>query len=164
MVVYICKRLDTENEEQLYILKCKVQAPSVLAGGLTTPIPGPSEHTAAELQALQKFKDEKAEGLPHLIAWKRTVQDETEGWPMPGGYAVYVVMTLMPGLHLMDLGFWSIDESEREAIRDAFKLVIHSVWRMGFEPYDCALRNILWNRPTKTLYVLVWSWERGDRC
>lgn len=128
-----------ENEENknknLYILKCKVQAPSVLARGLTTPIPGPSESTSAELVALQKFSEEDSPGLPHLVAWKKGVQEENqkdegeeegEGkeeeakWPMPGGYVVYIVMTLMPGRHLMDWGFWGLEEEEREVIRERF--------------------------------------------
>lgn len=147
LLVYICRRLpsppvpnsgkETEEEEEeeenknknLYILKCKVQAPSVLARGLTTPIPGPSESTSAELVALQKFSEEKSPGLPHLVAWKKGVQEEInkkeEGgeeakWPMPGGYVVYIVMTLMPGRHLMDWGFWGLEEEEREVIRERF--------------------------------------------
>lgn len=39
---------------------------------------------------------------------------------MPGGYIAYVVMTLMPGQHLMDLKFWSMTEEQREEIREAF--------------------------------------------
>lgn len=142
-LVYICRRLPStsvpnsgeENEEEnknknLYILKCKVQAPSVLARGLTTPIPGPSESTSAELVALQKFSEENSPGLPHLVAWKKGVQEEInkkeEGgeeeakWPMLGGYVVYIVMTLMPGRHLMDWGFWGLEEEEREVIRERF--------------------------------------------
>lgn len=124
---------EEEEEEEnkntnLYILKCKVQAPSVLARGLTTPIPGPSESTSAELVALQKFSEENSPGLPHLVAWKKGVQEEIikkeEGgeakWPMPGGYVVYIVMTLMPGRHLMDWGFWGLEEEEREVIRERF--------------------------------------------
>lgn len=119
---------EEENEENLYILKCKVQAPSVLARGLTTPIPGPSESTSAELVALQKFSEENSPGLPHLVAWKKGVQEEInkkeEGgeakWPMLGGYVVYIVMTLMPGRHLMDWGFWGLEEEEREVIRERF--------------------------------------------
>lgn len=71
--------------------------------------------------------------------------------PMPGGYLAYVVMTLMPGQDLMALKFWSMDEEKREEIRDAFLEAIKSVWRMGFEPYDCALRNILWEDETRTM-------------
>lgn len=70
---------------------------------------------------------------------------------MPGGYLAYVVMTLMPGRDLMELKFWSMDESQREEIRDAFLVAIKSVWSLGFEPYDCALRNILWEPETRKM-------------
>lgn len=125
------------------------RAPSVLAGGLTKPIPGPSEYTAAELQALQKFADTKRLSVPHLVAWKKVVQGD-DG-PMPGGYLAYVVMTLMPGQDLMALKFWSMNDDQREEIRDAFLVAIKSVWSLGFEPYDCALRNILWEPETRRL-------------
>lgn len=98
------------------------RAPSVLAGGLTEPIPGPSEYTKAELQALQKFKDRKHPSLPHLVGWKKVVQGENG--PMPGGYIAYVVMTLMPGQHLMDLKFWSLNDQQKDEIREAFIPVI----------------------------------------
>lgn len=174
-ILYICRRVqpkgtivNVEDKNNLYILKCKVQyvrttpsnvtkhthknrAPSVLAGGLTTPIPGPSEYTAAELEALQRFADTNTPSLPHLVAWKKVVQG-ADG-PMPGGYLAYVVMTLMPGRDLMELKFWSMTEAQREEIRDAFLVAIKSVWSLGFEPYDCALRNILWEAETKTMYV-----------
>lgn len=90
----------------------------MLAGGLTTPVTGPSDHTKDELKALQAFTDHKSTSLPHLLAWKTAVQ-RSDG-PMPGGYITYIVMTLMPGRHLMDLKFWSMTDEEREEIRKAF--------------------------------------------
>ena len=98
------------------------RAPSVLAGGLTTPIPGPSEYTKDELKALRKFADTKSPSLPHLIAWKTVIQDANG--PMPGGYIAYVVMTLMPGQDLMALKFWSLPEPRREDIRRAFLVAL----------------------------------------
>lgn len=86
---------------------------------------------------MQKFSEEDSPGLPHLVAWKKGVQEESEEkkeegkeegegkeeeakWPMLGGYVVYIVMTLMPGRHLMDWGFWGLEEEEREVIRERF--------------------------------------------
>ena len=46
---------------------------------------------------------------------------------MPGGYIAYVVMTLMPGEHLLDLKFWSLLEEQQEEIRQAFLPVIKYV-------------------------------------
>lgn len=46
---------------------------------------------------------------------------------MPGGYIAYIVMTLMPGQHLMDLKFWSLPKPQQEEIRKAFVPVIKYV-------------------------------------
>lgn len=73
---------------------------------------------------------------------------------MPDGYIAYTVMTLLPGKHLMDLKFWSMDDAEKEEIRTAFPLVLKSVWRLGIDPYDCALRNIMWDAPRKVLSLV----------
>jgi hypothetical protein len=94
----------------------------VLAGGLTTPIPGPSDDTKAELEALRKFAKTQAPGLPHLVAWKSALQGSNG--PMPGGYISYTVMTLMPGENAMDAKFWSMGAEQQEKIRDAFVDVI----------------------------------------
>ncbi|PPJ59369.1 hypothetical protein CBER1_11708 [Cercospora berteroae] len=162
-ILYICRKLphadgtlsngsSDAEDSQLFVLKCKVQAPSVLANGLTTPIPGPSPHTKAEQEALQKFADTKSPGLPHLVATKLIAQDEKG--PMPGGYISYMVMTLMPGKDLMEAKFWSMPEEQQNRIRDAFRQVIKNVWALGMEPYDCALRNILWEEATETLSLV----------
>ncbi|KAF2210315.1 hypothetical protein CERZMDRAFT_121797 [Cercospora zeae-maydis SCOH1-5] len=163
-ILYICRKLPhaegklsndnltVEGKEERYVLKCKVQAPSVLANGLTTPIPGPSDHTKAEQEALQRFADTQSPGLPHLLATKLDTQNEKG--PMPGGYISYTVMTLMPGKDLMEAKFWSMPEAQQNQIRDAFRGVIKHVWTLGMEPYDCALRNILWEQETKKLSLV----------
>lgn len=38
----------------------------------------------------------------------------------PSGYLVITIMTLMPGVTLLDLGFWSLTSDEQEIIRAAF--------------------------------------------
>jgi hypothetical protein len=111
------------------------RAPSVLAQGLKTPITGPSDHTKDELKALKVFTETKSTSLPHLIAWKTAVQGP-DG-PMPGGYIAYIVMTLMPGQHLMDLKFWSMADEEREEIRKAFIPVLKYALQCCVLNYAC---------------------------
>ncbi len=89
-----------------------------MAGGLREPVAGPSELTIREIEALTIFAKGEAPALPHLITWKATVQ-ASDGL-MPGGYVAYVVMTRMPGEHLLQLKFWSMSEPEQEEIREAF--------------------------------------------
>ena len=84
----------------------------------TKPLPGPSETTAAEWEALSKFREAQLEGVPHLVAKKCSVQPANGHFP--GGYVAYTVMTLMPGQDLMDTKFWSLDDETKEIIREAF--------------------------------------------
>jgi len=127
------------------------RAPSVLAGGLTEPVPGPSEYSMDEIEALTAFANNNLASLPHLITWKTAVQGAAG--LMPNGYIFYNVMTLQPGQNLMDYKFWSLSEQERKVIRAEFIPVIKEVWKLGFEPYDCALRNIIWEPESQKLYT-----------
>ncbi|KAK3670087.1 hypothetical protein LTR78_010027 [Recurvomyces mirabilis] len=58
-------------------------------------------------------------------------------------------MTLMPGLDLMDTKFWSLEDETKEIIRHAFVALLKDIWRLDIAPYDCALRNILWEPQSK---------------
>ncbi|GAB1744636.1 hypothetical protein NU219Hw_g2032t1 [Hortaea werneckii] len=64
------------------------------------------------------------------------------------------IMTKMPGQDLMALKFWSLEDEEREERRRAFLQVLKKVWAQGMRPYDCALRNILWDPPTKRCAIV----------
>jgi hypothetical protein len=74
------------------------------------------------LKALTEFTATDSSSLPHLVAWRKAKQ-KSDGL-VPGGYIIYIMMTLMPGENLLDLKFWSMTEEEREEIRAAFLLVI----------------------------------------
>ncbi|KAK4542059.1 hypothetical protein LTR36_007090 [Oleoguttula mirabilis] len=125
-------------------MKVKVQVPPRSAStDPKEPLPGPSETTAAELKALRLFRDSSAEGVPHYINSKCSPQG-SDG-PFPGGYISYTVMTKMPGQDLMAAKFWSLSDAEKEERRQAFLRVLKSIWRLGIAPYDCALRNVLWD-------------------
>nr|POE63436.1 hypothetical protein CFP56_04339 [Quercus suber] len=159
-ILYTCKRVsqspsqsDQSSVDESFVMKVKVQVPSLLPGGQKEPLFGPSEQSLAELKALQTFRDKQRSSVPHLISWKRITQGADSLFP--GGYIAFTVMTLMPGDTLLDLGFWSnMSVSEQEEIRIAFIATLKDVWRDGFEPYDCALRNILWKRETKQCSIV----------
>ncbi|WPH03658.1 Hypothetical protein R9X50_00654100 [Acrodontium crateriforme] len=144
-------KLETEDEEK-FVLKVKVQVPSLQPNGIKTPLSGPRAQTQAEINALRLFVTTSQRNVPHLIATK--TEPQTEKGLFPGGYVAYVVMTLMPGLNLMDLKFWSQSDQVKEEIRGAFIVLLKEIWRVGFAPYDCALRNILWEAETKTCSIV----------
>src|ERR1700761_1394235 len=83
-ILYICKRIDTDDtdggHETEYVIKIKAQWP----GPQNIVHDGPSPLTAKELQVLRLFQDQKVEGVPHLITWKKATQ--SAGGVHPGGY------------------------------------------------------------------------------
>jgi len=60
-----------------------------LANKKTELLPGPSDPTAAELEALERFKKADIQSVPHLVTWTRQVQGP-EGL-LPGGYIIFTV-------------------------------------------------------------------------
>ncbi|KAI7533232.1 hypothetical protein KC331_g13169 [Hortaea werneckii] len=151
-ILYTCRMISPQNVEEL-ILKVKVQVPPRLASDdPSEPLSGPSETTSAELKALKTFRENDTDGVPHLIAHKCEAQGP-QG-PFPNGYISYSIMTKMPGQDLMALKFWSLEDEEREERRRAFLQVLKTVWRLNIRPYDCALRNILWDDTTKRCAIV----------
>ncbi|RMY42220.1 hypothetical protein D0864_16139 [Hortaea werneckii] len=157
-ILYTCRMVSQPNDQE-YILKVKVQRPNIArvpprpaSEDPSEPLSGPSEMTSAELKALQTFRENDTEGVPHLVAHKCELQGP-QG-PFPNGYISYSVMTKMPGQDLMALKFWSLEEEEREERRRAFLQVLKEIWRLNIRPYDCALRNILWDDRTKRCAIV----------
>jgi hypothetical protein len=52
-------------------------------------LPGPSGPSAAEIEALERFKKADIQSVPHLVTWTRQVQGP-QGL-LPGGYIVLTV-------------------------------------------------------------------------
>ena len=124
------------------------RTPSKLAGGLIEPIPGPNEHTVDELKALKAFADSASPGLPHLVAWQKYSQG-SDG-PLPGGYISCMLMTIVPGENLLDLGFWSMTFEQQQEIRDTFLVVL-----------KYALSSLVTRRP---LVIAISLTELADKC
>ncbi|TKA27718.1 hypothetical protein B0A50_04819 [Salinomyces thailandicus] len=134
-------------------MKIKAQVPPRPASDDSTePTSGPSSTTVAELKALQTFRDYGTEGVPHLLHHK--CEPQGPDGPFPGGYISYTIMTKMPGRDLMASRFWSLSDEEKETRRDAFLKVFKNIWRVGIAPYDCALRNVLWDDETKRCSIV----------
>ncbi|KAK5110818.1 hypothetical protein LTR62_005529 [Meristemomyces frigidus] len=158
-VLYLCRRAADDEpwkpdaKEQTFIMKVKVQVPPRPASNdATEPLPGPSDTTADERKALQKFRESSLNGVPHLVASKCVAQAATG--PFPGGYVSYTIMTLMPGQDLMETKFWSLDDGTKAIIRDAFVNLLKNIWRLDIAPYDCALRNIIWDPETRRCSIV----------
>jgi len=117
-ILFYCKRTQPKDQggDDL-VLKVKIQV--VNEGGRSTdPVAGPSDITAAELKALQLFRDANSPYGPQLVGFQIAVQGD-DG-PMPGGYITYTVMTRIPGQAVLALSYWSMPFEEREQIQQKF--------------------------------------------
>ncbi|KAK5739422.1 hypothetical protein LTR17_005327 [Elasticomyces elasticus] len=170
-ILYLCRPnpKDGAKSDDLCVMKVKVQyvtvnicmepetdthrvPPRSASDDPTESLPGPSATTAAEWLALQQFRDENVEGVPHVIATQCSPQGPHG--PFPGGYISYTIMTRMPGQDLMACKFWSMEDAVKEEVRQAFVALLKSIWRLGIAPYDCALRNIIWDAQTRQCSIV----------
>ena len=150
-ILYTCRLSSPDaqtRKSETFIMKVKAQWP----GPQNLIHVGPSPLTTAELKALKLFGHEKVQGVPHLMTWKKTTQPH-DG-VHPGGYIIYTIMTKMTGATLWELGYWSMSTAEREEIKLAFIARLKEIRKLGIAPYDCALRNVLWDPATKQVSIV----------
>lgn len=83
-----------------------------------------SQATTLTPQELIAYRDltQHSSNTPKLLGYKTTTQDNSG--PVPGGFAVWLVWEMVPGLRLGNKNgpdaFWALDDSEREEIRVSF--------------------------------------------
>jgi hypothetical protein len=63
-----------------------------------------NELTLAETNTLKKLSEAGCSSTPRLLAYQRLTQND-EMW-LPGGYVVFILIQLMPGISLED--FWDL--------------------------------------------------------
>ena len=128
-ILYRCRRLSTattatNDREEQYILKIKVQIPDPTAADQpartpqTTSLPTHSDATAHELSALEIFRDAETNYGPRLVAFES--QRQGPDGLLPSGYTSCTIMTALPGKSLFDLGYWSLDADDRAEIQQSF--------------------------------------------
>ncbi|OQD62821.1 hypothetical protein PENPOL_c011G04336 [Penicillium polonicum] len=108
-----------------------------------------------ELIAYKGLTDNQSDVTPRLIGWRK--EQDASGL-VPGGFLVSLAWEEVPGTHLGDqLGsdaFWNLDEDERNRVRDAFKVTLHKIERMGYKPLFASTRNLVWDPTSNTLFVV----------
>lgn len=124
------------------------------------PEQGPSTTTAAEIQALEKFKAAKTLFAPHFVAFHRKVQDES--CPLPNGFINYIIMTKLPGINLFG-SYFRMSQAERDEIVPKAVEALRSIYEMGVEPCDRGLRNVMWDSETKYCGIVDFEvWRPTD--
>lgn len=79
----------------------------------------------SEFDALKRLTEKRCESTPTLLGYKRDKQDD-HGL-VPGRYIFYPLMTRFPWIRLggsieMNSLFWSLPDTTRDPIREAFKV------------------------------------------
>ena len=91
----------------------------------TLPVDNPNEHTLNEIKALEQFRNTGCVHAPQLIDCMGVqLPLGIDPQIMVGGYAIFILMTKLPGSHLRWEDFWEKTEAEREEIRQAFKVAL----------------------------------------
>ncbi|KEF59085.1 uncharacterized protein A1O9_03929 [Exophiala aquamarina CBS 119918] len=162
-IVYTCSRIDSSiacSDE--YIMKIKAQVPGKESDPAADPEAVSSNTTRAELKALEIFRGTGSEHVPHLVHYKQATQGP-DG-PLPGGYLTFTVMTKMPGDSLHNLYYWGMPADEREVIVKEFLVALRSIYAMGIEPIDCALRNVLWEAGKRRCTIIDFElWRAAEK-
>ncbi|GKZ18593.1 hypothetical protein AbraIFM66951_007612 [Aspergillus brasiliensis] len=111
-----------------------------------------------ELKVYRSLPDKRPLIVPRLLEEKVVKQDES-GW-VPGGFLIYVVWEIVPGVQLGDTSgskvFWSLQRAERDAIREKFKEGRMKLYDWGFDPHPESGWNLVWHAKTSTLYFVGW--------
>ena len=88
--------------------------------GRGTPADDVNIVTALEIDRLDTLTELGCTSTPSLIDYERQVQD-SKMW-LPGGYIVYILMELLPGISLDN--FWELPRQERDDVRKAFRTAL----------------------------------------
>ncbi|KAF7179098.1 hypothetical protein CNMCM7691_008027 [Aspergillus felis] len=109
-----------------------------------------------ELIAYQDLTKKESSNTPKLLGYSISTQD-TSG-PVPGGFAVWLVWEMVPGLRLGSKNgpdaFWALDADEREEIRIAFVDALQKMKGIGCLSDTAALTSLVWHRESRTLYFI----------
>ncbi|KAJ9265747.1 hypothetical protein DTO212C5_6602 [Paecilomyces variotii] len=91
---------------------------------------------------------------PELIAYR----DLTEKGSIPGGFIIWLVWEIVPGLRLGDGNgadpFWALEVHEREQVRLAFLEALPKLHENGWFPRVCGASSLVWHQETQTLYFI----------
>jgi hypothetical protein len=78
--------------------------------------------TSSELVTYQGLTQKRLSNTPKLLGYKTGTQDRSG--PVPGGFVVWLVWEMVPGLRLGDGNgagpFWALERYERDQVRVAF--------------------------------------------
>ncbi|KAI7972651.1 hypothetical protein EIK77_009114, partial [Talaromyces pinophilus] len=107
------------------------------------------EAEISEEKAMLALTKGGCESVPQLLNWTREKQDNNSG-PVPGGYLVYLVLQNLPGVRLSCEDYWNFSGTQREEIREAFKVAYMDCFNKGIIRTGGKLgTSLIWDDATK---------------
>ncbi|PWY73405.1 hypothetical protein BO83DRAFT_445265 [Aspergillus eucalypticola CBS 122712] len=111
-----------------------------------------------ELKVYRSLPKKRPLIVPRLLEERVAKQDESGS--VPGGFLMYIVWEIVPGIQLGDACgskvFWTQERSERDAIREKVKEGRMKLYDWGFAPDPGCGQNLVWHAQTSTLYFVGW--------
>ncbi|KAH9863893.1 hypothetical protein J1614_009825, partial [Plenodomus biglobosus] len=149
------KKLSGRANEAYNKAREKVEHAESLFSLATEPGFDLHEDTKSEITALRRLQQHKCAHAPHLLDIASVeATEEVDEQAMPGGYAVFMLMTKVPGEVLTQQAFWNMEEDMREQIRRAFKMAMTDLWKCGIMPRDRNLNNLVWDCEERKCYIV----------
>ncbi|PIG89939.1 hypothetical protein AARAC_011915 [Aspergillus arachidicola] len=125
----------------------------------------PAEHRSSQASASYELDWNITSQLNALITLTSNnclstsrILDIKYGWqetadPVPGGYIIFVLMSYLPGVQLTK-AFWSLEDSVREQIRQAFKLAWLDCVGSGITPANPNIEHVFWDAAANKAYII----------
>ncbi|KAJ5354380.1 uncharacterized protein N7496_012813 [Penicillium cataractarum] len=112
--------------------------------------------TPPELTALLDLTQKRSTNTPKLLGYKVSTQDSLG--PVPGGFVIWLVWEIVPGLRLGDStgadAFWGLESFEREQVRSIFIKGLPKLFENGWWPSVARAKDLVWHRETQTVYFI----------
>ncbi|KAJ5906397.1 uncharacterized protein N7473_003313 [Penicillium subrubescens] len=104
-----------------------------------------------ELAAFKELKHLACPVVPQLLGYQEGTQGDNE--IVPGGYEISIVWEKVPGEPLSQDYFWSLNEQQRDSIREEFRRVYRQVLRSGFKPCMATTSKLIYDESTGKMHI-----------
>ncbi|KAJ5364538.1 uncharacterized protein N7496_010251 [Penicillium cataractarum] len=104
-----------------------------------------------ELTAFKTLKHLACPVVPQLLGYQEGTQGDNE--IVPGGYEILIVWEKVPGEPLSQDYFWSLNEQQRDSIREEFHQVYQQLLWCGFQPFMATSSKLIYDESTGKIHI-----------
>ncbi|PGH06946.1 hypothetical protein AJ79_06420 [Helicocarpus griseus UAMH5409] len=86
--------------------------------------------------------------------YKTLHSPQPEGFPLPGGSLLSLLMEKLPRVCLNDVFWFKYNLEQRDRVREGFKKAFSEMRTCGYTNHDFGLHNLLWDDDTGKCYII----------